>query len=67
MLVLSRREGEALMIGDDIVLTVLSIRPGRVQLGIDAPSGVDVRRKDTGGLPQSDATGQRRPSTERDG
>ena len=44
MLVLSRRVGERLMIGDDVVLTVLEVRSDGVRLGIDAPRSVAVNR-----------------------
>ncbi len=44
MLVLSRRVGEQLIIGDDIVLTVIEVRGDGVRLGIDAPRSVRVHR-----------------------
>lgn len=44
MLVLSRRVGERLMIGDDIVLTVIEVRSDGVRLGIDAPRDVRIHR-----------------------
>ena len=44
MLVLSRRVGERLMIGDDIVITVIDVRSDGVRLGIDAPRHVRVNR-----------------------
>ena len=44
MLVLSRRVGERLMIGADIVLTVLEVRSDGVRLGIDAPRSIAVNR-----------------------
>ncbi len=37
MLVLSRRPGERLIVGDDIVITVVSVSGGHVRLGIEAP------------------------------
>jgi carbon storage regulator len=46
MLVLSRRNGEAICIRDQVVITVLSIRGNRVQLGIEAPADVAVRRRE---------------------
>ncbi len=50
MLVLSRRKGERIMIGDGIVVTVLECgRPGsrhQVKLGIEAPDGVKVLREE---------------------
>lgn len=44
MLVLSRRVGERLLIGDDIVLTVIEVRSDGVRLGIEAPREVRVHR-----------------------
>jgi len=46
MLVLSRKLGEAIVIGDGIVLTVLSVRGGQVRLGIDAPRTTPVWREE---------------------
>jgi carbon storage regulator len=44
MLVLSRRIGEEIVIGDDIHLSVVRIEGGKVRLGISAPESVRVRR-----------------------
>ncbi len=44
MLVLSRREGDAIKIGDDIVIYINRIRGGRVSIGLDAPSSVAIKR-----------------------
>ncbi|MEM9586491.1 MAG: carbon storage regulator [Planctomycetota bacterium] len=44
MLVLSRKEGEKLFIGDDIVLTVNRISGNRVAIGIEAPRDVSIVR-----------------------
>jgi len=44
MLVLTRREGESVIIGDDIVIVVKAIRSGRVQLGIEASRETSIRR-----------------------
>ena len=44
MLVLSRRVGERLMIGEDIVITVIDVRSDGVRIGIDAPRHVRVNR-----------------------
>lgn len=53
MLLLNRREGEKIMIGDGIVLTVLEIDAARnrVRLGIDAPRDVLVRREELTHIP----------------
>lgn len=46
MLVLSRSEGESVMIGSDIVVTVLEVRGDVVRIGIDAPREVKVHREE---------------------
>ncbi|GGK83036.1 carbon storage regulator CsrA [Mangrovihabitans endophyticus] len=46
MLVLTRKAGESVMIGDDIVITVLEARGDVIRLGIDAPRDVRVHREE---------------------
>jgi len=46
MLVLSRRLGESVVIGDDVVVTVLEVRGDVVRIGVDAPRSVQVRRQE---------------------
>lgn len=46
MLVLSRHRDESIMIGDDIVVTIVDIRGDKVRLGIDAPTHVPVHRQE---------------------
>ncbi len=46
MLVLSRYRDESIMIGDNIVITVVDIRGDKVRLGIDAPTEVPVHRQE---------------------
>ena len=46
MLVLTRRQGESILIGPDIKITVVSLGPGRVKLGIEAPPQVRVEREE---------------------
>ena len=46
MLVLSRRESQSIMIGQDIVITVISIRGDQVRIGIEAPRSVTVHRQE---------------------
>lgn len=46
MLVLSRRDGEQILVGDDVVIKVLSIAGGRVRVGIEAPRHVSIRRSE---------------------
>jgi carbon storage regulator len=44
MLVLSRKAGERLLIGDDVVITVVRVAGSKVRLGVDAPQSVRVLR-----------------------
>ena len=46
MLILTRKQSEALVIGDDIEITVLGIKGNQVRLGITAPRDVTVHRKE---------------------
>jgi len=46
MLVLSRKPDERILIGDNIVLTVVRIGPNNVRLGIDAPKDVKIFREE---------------------
>jgi len=46
MLVLSRHRDESIMIGDEIVITIVDIRGDKVRLGIDAPKQVPVHRQE---------------------
>ena len=44
MLILTRRVGETLMIGDEISMTVLGVKGNQVRIGIEAPKDVSVHR-----------------------
>ena len=46
MLILTRRVGEKLVIGDDITVTVLDVRGSLVRLGVEAPKDVSVHREE---------------------
>lgn len=46
MLVLTRRAGESVMVGDDVVVTVLEVRGEVIRLGIQAPRSVQVHREE---------------------
>jgi carbon storage regulator len=44
MLILTRRVGESVMIGDDVAITVLQVKGNQVRLGVNAPKTVSVQR-----------------------
>jgi len=46
MLILTRRVGESLMLGDDITVTVLGVKGNQVRLGVNAPRDVAVHREE---------------------
>ncbi|ABW20026.1 carbon storage regulator CsrA [Alkaliphilus oremlandii] len=46
MLVLSRKANESIMIGKDIEIKVLGIEDGKVKIGIDAPRGLEIYRRE---------------------
>jgi len=46
MLVLSRKKNEQIMVGDTIVITVVSFQGDKIRIGIDAPKDIEVHRKE---------------------
>ncbi|WP_295544077.1 carbon storage regulator CsrA [uncultured Thiohalocapsa sp.] len=46
MLILTRRVGETLMIGDDVTVTVLGVKGNQVRIGVNAPRDVAVHREE---------------------
>ena len=46
MLILTRRAGETVLIGDDIIVKVLGVKGNQVRIGIDAPKNVAVHREE---------------------
>jgi carbon storage regulator len=46
MLILSRRIGETLMIGDNVTVTVLAVKGAQVRIGVDAPKDLPIHRQE---------------------
>jgi len=46
MLILTRRVGESVMIGDDVIITVLGVKGNQARVGIAAPKSVPVHREE---------------------
>lgn len=46
MLILTRRTGESVMIGDDIVVTILGVKGNQVRVGVEAPKELPVHREE---------------------
>ena len=57
MLILTRRVGETLVIGDDVTVTVLGVRGNQVRLGVNAPKEVAVHREEIYQRIQNEKTG----------
>ena len=53
MLILQRKEGESLLIGDEVEVTVLAVEAGRVRLAIQAPRSVTILRSELKGAAET--------------
>lgn len=58
MLILTRRVGETLVIGDDIVVNVLGVKGNQVRIGVEAPKDVSVHREEIYDRIQADNNGK---------
>ena len=56
MLILTRRVGETLVIGDEVTVTVLGVRGNQVRLGVNAPKDIAVHREEIYERMQSEQT-----------
>jgi carbon storage regulator len=69
MLVLSRKIGERILVGDQVIITVTAIGGARVRLGITAPPHVSIRREEldaaAGGAAEVPAVGRTPPRPDR--
>jgi carbon storage regulator len=59
MLILTRRVGESLIIGDDVTITVLGVKGNQVRIGVNAPRDVAVHREEILNRIQADAVSDR--------
>jgi carbon storage regulator len=64
MLVLSRQRDESIIIGDNIVITIVDIRGDKVRLGINAPKDIPVHREEVYEAIQRERAAQREANTD---
>jgi carbon storage regulator len=62
VLILTRRVGEAIKIGDDVTITVLRIKGNQIRIGVDAPKALAVRREE---LDLRDAASEGQPHADK--
>lgn len=60
MLILTRRQGEELKIGDNVTVTVLGVKGNQVRIGVEAPREVSVHRSEVYERIQQEQAGARR-------
>ena len=68
MLVLSRQRDQSIVIGDNVVVTIVDVRGDKVRLGIEAPSEIPVHRQEVYDAIQREAekTAEQQPGSEPD-
>lgn len=59
MLILTRKVGERLIIGDDIAVTILSVKGNQVRVGVQAPASIAVHREEIYDRIQNERNGQK--------
>ncbi len=57
MLILTRKIGESLMVGDDVTISVLGVKGNQVRIGIDAPKHIQVHREEIYNRIQNEKSG----------
>jgi carbon storage regulator len=63
MLIVTRRPGERVMVGDQVVITVIEVKGSSVRIGIDAPRAVPVYREEIYAAMQQSRNDESQPST----
>tara|TARA_B110001452_G_scaffold63087_1_gene49792 strand:- start:2489 stop:2692 length:204 start_codon:yes stop_codon:yes gene_type:complete len=63
MLILTRRVGESLIIGDEVTVTVLGVRGNQVRIGVNAPKDVSVHREEIYQRIQTEKGAENRPAS----